>query len=46
MFVGPSGEGLRVRNQAARELKLQPFLGTGLRKVVAHRVGRGAPNSP
>ncbi|KAJ8796458.1 hypothetical protein J1605_017864 [Eschrichtius robustus] len=31
--LGPRGKGLRVRNRAARELKLQPFLSRGVRKV-------------
>lgn len=33
VFLGPSLKGLKVRNQAARGLKLQPFLGRGVRKV-------------
>lgn len=33
VFLGPSLKGLKVRNQAARELKLQHFIGIGVRKV-------------
>lgn len=33
VFLGPSGKGFKVRNQATRKLKLQPLLGVGVRKA-------------
>ena len=41
MCLGPRGKGLRVRNRAARELKLQPFLSRGVRKVRCSQGGGG-----
>ncbi|KAB0389021.1 hypothetical protein E2I00_007886 [Balaenoptera physalus] len=40
--LGPRGKGLRVRNRAARELKLQPFLSRGVRKPGALAKEKGA----
>lgn len=47
VFLGPSGKGLRVRNQASGELKLQPFLGIGVQKVgCSQGGGKGASQCP
>lgn len=45
VFLRPCRKGLRVRNPAARELKLPPFLGIGVQQGGCSRRGGGGHSS-